>query len=163
MACCVKIQTRTHESFCELNSELERTNTTIYIIHAHRRYLTCLRWWTCAENLLCHCWCVVCHAGLLRCVAPRWVLQCALAYPYSLLITPLWKTENHTVDASSIWDWSCARVAGNSKNHLEVSYSVLLPCVSWRGGGKGFQENGRLMPALGAVSYSESEERMTGL
>ena len=32
---CVKIRTRTHESFCELNSELERTNTTI---HAHRRY-----------------------------------------------------------------------------------------------------------------------------
>ena len=32
---CVKIQTRTHESFCELNSELERTNTTI---HTHRRY-----------------------------------------------------------------------------------------------------------------------------
>jgi len=47
---------------------------------------------------------VLCYASLLRCVTLRWVLQCALAYPYSLLITPLWKTENHTVDASSIWD-----------------------------------------------------------
>jgi hypothetical protein len=33
---CVKIQTRTHESFCELNSELERTNTiTTFVVTAH--------------------------------------------------------------------------------------------------------------------------------
>ena len=33
---CVKIRTRTHESFCELNSELERTNTiTTLLYHPH--------------------------------------------------------------------------------------------------------------------------------
>ena len=56
--------------------------------------------------------CVLCmHAGLLRCVVPRWVLQ----------------------------------------RDLEGVE------------GRVFKKSGRHAPALGAVSYSESEERMTGL